>query len=267
MSHVACRTPLSRLVPGWRFHATVFLTTATGEGRRRTSALVAALAPLFVLLALHPPASHRAGQATDRHRLPSSTASTGETLSSTASPRVCTFAITFHFDQSFPIVGWKVKDWVSGNWKDGKTRLKGQGATDASRRHAHPRQRGSSRWPRAAKRRRGRRVADRWQQQGPELPRRCSEFAEPPPARGEPPDDGEAGGRRHAEDRRPTRVVRSCLRRQPRAYHLPPTDGGILETLDMNDRSPGWPSSGLGALAFVILLLTPDGGLRRRRAL
>ena len=115
-------------VPGWRFHATVF-TTATGEGRRRTSALVAALAPLFVLLALIQPATVLAKPPTGTVTVIDG--ATGEQTIVDGEPEVCTFAITFHFDQSFPIVGWKVKDWVSGNWKDGETHLKGQGATDA----------------------------------------------------------------------------------------------------------------------------------------
>ena len=56
---------------------------------------------------------------------------TGEQTIVDGEPEVCTFAVIFDFDQAFPIVGWKIKDWVPGNWKDGKTRLKGQGATDA----------------------------------------------------------------------------------------------------------------------------------------
>jgi hypothetical protein len=105
------------------------LRTATGEGRRRRDrALVAALTPLFVIFMLQP--------ASVLAKPPTGTVTvidgvTGEQTIVDGEPEVCTFAVLFDFDQAFPIVGWKIKDWVPGNWKDGKTRLKGQGATDA----------------------------------------------------------------------------------------------------------------------------------------
>ena len=104
------------------------MRTATGEGRRRTSALVAALTPLFVLLMLLQPTSVLAKPPTGTVTVIDGV--TGEQTIVDGEPEVCTFAVIFDFDQAFPIVGWKIKDWVPGNWKDGKTRLKGQGATD-----------------------------------------------------------------------------------------------------------------------------------------
>ncbi len=103
-------------------------STATGEGRRRISALVAALTPLIVLLVLIQPATVLA-------KAPTGTVTvidgaTGRQTIVDGEPEVCTFAVIFDFDQAFPIVGWKIKDWVAGNWKEGKTRLKGQGVTD-----------------------------------------------------------------------------------------------------------------------------------------
>jgi len=106
------------------------LSTATGEGRRRTSALVAALTPLFVLFMLIQPAGVLAKPPTGTVTVIDGV--TGEQTIVDGEPEVCTFAVIFDFDQAFPIVGWKIKDWVPGNWKDGKTRLKDQGATDAA---------------------------------------------------------------------------------------------------------------------------------------
>ena len=49
-------------------------------------------------------------------------------------PEVCTFAVIVDFDVSEPVavVGWRIKDWVDGDWRTGTTRLSGSGASDAT---------------------------------------------------------------------------------------------------------------------------------------
>ncbi|MEO5884513.1 MAG: hypothetical protein ABIQ58_03250, partial [Candidatus Limnocylindrales bacterium] len=44
-------------------------------------------------------------------------------------PEVCTFAVLVDLDvtEALPVVGWKIKDWVEGNWNEAPTRFKGSG--------------------------------------------------------------------------------------------------------------------------------------------
>ena len=104
-------------------------TAGSKRERRRVSSLIAALAPFVMLLVLIQPASVLAKPPTGTVTVIDGT--TGQQTIVDDEPEVCTFAVIFDFDQAFPVVGWKIKDWVPGNWKDGTTRLKGQGATDA----------------------------------------------------------------------------------------------------------------------------------------
>ena len=228
-------------------------TTATGEGRRRTSALVAALAPLLVLLALIQPASVLAKPPTGTVTVIDG--ATGEQTIVDGEPEVCTFAITFDFDQSFPLIGWKVKDWVAGNWKDGETHLKGQGATDGD---------GVMRIPSVGffslpDGRYNIVADDEWPIDGSSKVQSfnivCPRSTEPTPT---PPD--EAGEQPATDAPEETSEVEPAVG-TPRIT-LPPTDGGVLDTL-MTSGDPWVAIVGLGAFAFVILLLTPRH-LRRR---
>jgi hypothetical protein len=227
-------------------------TTATGEGRRRTSALVAALAPLFVLLALIQPATVLAMPPTGTVTVIDG--ATGEQTIVDGEPEVCTFAINFHFDQSFPIVGWKVKDWVPGNWKDGETHLKGQGATDADGIMRIP----STGFFSLPDGRYNIVADDEWPIDGSSKVQSfhvvCPDSTEPTP----PDEAGEQPATGAPEE---TSEVEPAVG-TPRIT-LPPTDGGILETLKTNG-DPWVAIIGLGAFAFVIVLLTPRH-LRRPR--
>ena len=230
-------------------------TTATGEGRRRVSALVAALAPLIVLLALIQPAAVLAKPPTGTVTVIDGV--TGHQTIVNGEPEVCTFAVIFDFDQAFPVVGWKIKDWVPGNWKDGETHLKGQGATDADGVMRIP-DTGTFTLPEG----RYNVVADdEWPIDGSSKVRSfhvvCPDASEPTP-----PDDSEApaSGSPPSEEPVETGEVGAATGR-PRIT-LPPTDGGIGVVLTTGD---SWlPIVGLGVLAFVILMLTPRH-LRDRR--
>jgi hypothetical protein len=221
-------------------------TTATGEGRRRPSALVAALAPLFMLLALIQPATVLAKPPTGTVTVIDGV--TGQQTIVDGEPEVCTFAITFQFDQSFPIVGWKVKDWVPGNWKDGETHLKGQGATDADGVLRIP----STGFFSLPDGRYNVVADDEWPIDGSSKVQSfhvvCpgSTGGGEPGGGGEPVETGGVGGAIGTPQ-----------------ITLPPTDGGIPVTLTTNG-DPWVAIIGLGALAFVIVLLTPRH-LRRRR--
>jgi hypothetical protein len=231
-------------------------TTATGEGRRRTSAFVAALTPLIVLLALIQPASVLAKPPTGTVTVIDG--ATGQQTIVDGEPEVCTFAVNFDFDQAFPIVGWKIKDWVPGNWKDGETHLKGQGATDDD---------GVMRIPDAGfftmpEGRYNVVADDEWPIDGSSKVQSfqvvCPDVTEPTPT-ATPPDEAGEEPASGAPDE--TSEVEPAVG-TPRIT-LPPTDGGILETLMTNENS--WIAIvGLGVLAFVIVLLTPRH-LRRRR--
>jgi hypothetical protein len=229
-------------------------TTATGEGRRRTSAFVAALTPLIVLLALIQPATVLAKPPTGTVTV--TDGKTGDQTIVDGEPEVCTFAITFDFDEAFPLVGWKIKDWVAGNWKDGETHLKGQGATNAA---------GVMRIPSAGffalpDGRYNVVADDEWPIDGSSKVQSfhvvCPEGAEPTPT---PPD--EAGEQPVSDAPEETSEVEPAVG-TPRIT-LPPTDGGILGTL-MSSGDSWFAIAGLGVFAFVIVLLTPRH-LRRRR--
>lgn len=49
-------------------------------------------------------------------------------------PEVCTFAVLVDLDvqEALPLVGWKIKTWVDGNWNEAPTHFKGSGPTDAT---------------------------------------------------------------------------------------------------------------------------------------
>lgn len=229
-------------------------TTATGEGRRRTSALVAALIPLIVLIALIQPAIVLAKAPTGTVTVTDGT--TGHQTIVDGEPEVCTFVIAFDFDQAFPIVGWKIKDWVPGNWKDGKTHLKGQGATDGDGIMRIP-ETGSFSLPDG----RYNIVADdEWPIDGSSKVQSfhvlCPKSAEPTPT---PPDEA---GEQPATDAPAESGDVDSATGTPRTT-LPPTDGGILGT-SMTGGDPWFAIVGLGAFAFLIVLLTPRH-LRRRR--
>ncbi len=232
-------------------------TTATGEGRRRVGALVAALAPLIVLLALIQPATVLAKPPTGTVTIIDG--DTGEQTIVDGEPEVCTFAVIFDFDEAFPIVGWKIKDWVPGNWKDGETHLKGQGATDGDGRMRIP----STGFFTLVEGRYNVVADDEWPIDGSSKVQSfhviCPESTEPTP----PDDGGEApatdtpgGGGEPGE----TGGVGAATGR-PRIT-LPPTDGGIATVVRAPD---SWlPVVGLGLLTIVVLLLTPRH-LRNRR--
>jgi hypothetical protein len=236
------------------------LSTATGEGRRRTSALVAALTPLFVLFMLIQPASVLAKPPTGTVTIIDGV--TGEQTIVGGEPEVCTFAVIFDFDNAFPIVGWKIKEWVPGNWKDGKTHLKGQGATDAD---------GVMRIPDTgffslAEGRYNVVADDEWPIDGSSKVQSfhvvCPDTTEPteptPPDGGEelpatgtptlPPDDGGA-------------VLPATGR--PRAT-LPPTD--VERVLGMGPNDALVVFLCLGTIVFIVVSVTPNRrGLGRRR--
>lgn len=230
------------------------LSTATGEGRRRISALVAALTPLIVLLALIQPAAVLAKPPTGTVTVIDG--ETGEQTIVDGEPEVCTFAVIFEFDQSFPLIGWKIKEWVPGNWKNGETHLKGQGATDGD---------GVMRIPGGGfftlpEGRYNVVADDEWPIDGSSKVQSfqvvCPESIAPTPT---PPDDGEEQPATSTPSE--SGEVEGATGR-PRIT-LPPTDGGILETL-MTGGDAWLAIAGLGALSFVIVLLTPRH-LRRRR--
>jgi hypothetical protein len=232
------------------------MRTATGEGRRRTSALVAALTPLFLLLMLLQPTSVLAKPPTGTVTVIDGV--TGEQTIVDGEPEVCTFAVIFDFDQAFPVVGWKIKDWVPGNWKDGKTRLKGQGATDDDGVMRIP----DSGFFTLAEGRYNVVADDEWPIDGSSKVQSfhvvCPDVVEPPPdegggepAEGEPETPPDEGGAVLPATGTP-RVT------------LPPTDGGVGE--DMTSRYAWIGILGLGAFAFAVVLVTPRrrAGSRRR---
>lgn len=227
-------------------------TTATGEGRRRVGALVAALSPLIVLFALIQPATVLAKPPTGTVIVIDG--ATGEQTIVDGEPEVCTFAITFHFDQSFPIVGWKVKDWVPGNWKDGETHLKGQGATDADGVMRIP----STGFFSLPDGRYNIVADDEWPIDGSS---KVQSFHVACPSSTEPTPPDEAGEQPATGAPEETSEVEPAVGTPQ--ITLPPTDGGIPETLTTNG-DPWVAIIGLGAFAFVILLLTPRH-LRRPR--
>jgi hypothetical protein len=239
------------------------MRTATGEGRRRTSALVAALTPLLLLLMLLQPTSVLAKPPTGTVTVIDGV--TGEQTIVDGEPEVCTFAVIFDFDKAFPIVGWKIKDWAPGNWKDGKTRLKGQGATDDDGIMRIP-DSGFFTLPEG----RYNVVAD---DESPidgsskvqSFHVVCPEVVEPPPDV-EPPPPDEGGGEPATGTPTPTPDEGGAVlpaTGKPRVT-LPPTDGGIGG--DMTSRDAWIAILGLGALTFVVVLVTPRRrtGSRRR---
>ncbi len=233
------------------------LRTATGEGRRRDRALVAALTPLFVLFMLIQPASVLAKPPTGIVTVIDGV--TGEQTIVDGEPEVCTFAVIFDFDQAFPIVGWKIKDWVPGNWKDGKTRLKGQGATDAD---------GVMRIPDAgfftlAEGRYNVVADDEWPIDGSSKVQSfhvvCPDTTEPTP-----PDDGEeqpATGTPTTPPDEGGEVLPATGTPRPT---LPPTDAGAVLGIAAHD---AWIAFlALGTVVFIVVSLTPRRrGAGRRR--
>jgi hypothetical protein len=240
------------------------LRTATGEGRRRNRALVAALTPLFAVFILMQPASVLAKPPTGTVTVIDGV--TGVQTVVNGEPEVCTFAVTFDFDNAFPIVGWKIKDWVPGNWKDGKTRLKGQGATDAD---------GGMRIPDSgfftlAEGRYNVVADDEWPIDGSSKVQSfhvvCPDAAEPTePTEPTPPDDGEeqpvTGTPTIAPPGDDGEVLPATGR--PRAT-LPPTDAGRILGMTTDDTLVVLLC--LGTVVFIVMSITPNRrGLGRRR--
>ncbi len=238
------------------------LSTATGEGRRRTSALVAALTPLFVLLMLIQPAGVLAKPPTGTVTVIDGV--TGEQTIVDGEPEVCTFAVIFDFDKAFPIVGWKIKDWVPGNWKDGKTRLKGQGATDAD---------GVMRIPDTdsfslADGRYNVVADDEWPIDGSSKVQSfhvlCPDTTDPTPTP-TPTDDGEEQPVTAPPTITPPDDAGEVLPAtgRPRAT-LPPTDAGRILGMATNDALAVLLC--LGTIVFIVVSVTPSRrGLGRRR--
>ena len=241
------------------------LSTATGEGRRRTSALVAALTPLVVFFMLIQPASVLAKPPTGTVTVIDG--ATGEQTIVDGEPEVCTFAVIFDFDQAFPIVGWKIKDWVPGNWKDGKTRLNGQGATDAD---------GVLRIPDSgsfslAEGRYNVVADDEWPIDGSSKVQSfhvtCPDPAEPPADDVEPtpPDDREEQPATGTPTITPPDDAGEVLPAtgRPRAT-LPPTDAGRILGVTTNDALAVFLC--LGTIVFIVVSISPNRrGLGRRR--
>jgi hypothetical protein len=235
-------------------------TTATGEGRHRISALVAALIPIILLLALVQPAAVLAKPPTGTVTVTDGT--TGHQTIVDGEPEVCTFVITFDFDQAFPIVGWKIKDWVPGNWKDGKTHLKGQGATDGDGVMRIP-DTGSFSLPDG----RYNVVADdEWPIDGSSKVQSfhvvCPQSSEPTPTPTPTPTPPDEAGEQPVSAAPAETSEVGAATGKPRTT-LPPTDGGILDPLTSSGDS-WFAIVGLGVFAFVIVLVTPRH-LRRRR--
>ena len=233
-------------------------TTATGEGRRRASAR-SWLRSRRSSCSWHSSSQRPCWQSPRPAPSRSSTGDTGEQTIVDGEPEVCTFAVIFDFDEAFPIVGWKIKDWVPGNWKDGETHLKGQGATDGDGRMRIP----STGFFTLVEGRYNVVADDEWPIDGSSKVQSfhviCPESTEPTP----PDDGGEApatdtpgGGGEPGE----TGGVGAATGR-PRIT-LPPTDGGIATVVRAPDSR--LPVVGLGLLTIVVLLLTPRH-LRNRR--
>ncbi len=234
------------------------LSTATGEGRRRIRALVASLTPLIVLLALIQPATVLAKPPTGTVTIIDGV--TGEQTIVDGEPEVCTFAVIFDFDLAFPLVGWKIKDWVPGNWNESPSRFKGQGATDDD---------GVIRIPdngffTLSEGRYNVIADDEWPPDGSSIVQSfhvvCPAFVDPIPT---PPD---GAGEPIAGEPSPAASESGeigAVVGTPRPT-LPPTDGGVGSVMTSSDT---WLAiAGLGALAFVVVLLTPrHRGVPRRR--
>ena len=250
------------------------LSTATGEGRRRTSALVAALTPLFMLFMLIQPAGVLAKPPTGTVTVIDGV--TGEQTIVDGEPEVCTFAVIFDFDKAFPIVGWKIKDWVPGNWKDGKTRLKGQGATDADGVMRIP----DSGFFTLAEGRYNVVADDEWPIDGSSKVQSfhvtCPDPAEPPPPdddeppppdddEEQPPDDGEGQPATGTPTSTPPDDAGAVLPATGRPVAtLPPTDAGRILGMATNDALAVFLC--LGTIVFIVVSITPSRrGLGRRR--